>query len=139
WLLVDSAAAVDAPLESPLQVASALLDYTARYGTDPDGGIWRHGPLGKPATDLNYEWWAQAEALMAFAVMRGHTGSDEFGDRLRATWAFIHAYCVDPIVGEWHELLDPDRRGRGPKGSAWKVGSHSTRALLDAAALLRAG
>jgi len=43
------------------------------------------------------------------------------------------------VVGEWHDLLGPDRRGQGPKGSGWKAGYHSTRALLDAAALLRDG
>jgi mannobiose 2-epimerase len=139
WLLVDSAAAVDAALEAPLQVATTMLDYAARFGTDPDGGVWRQGPLGKPASDRTYEWWSQAEALMAFALMLRRTGNDEYADRLRAVWAFIRAYCLDPVVGEWHDLLDPDRRGQGPKGSGWKAGYHSTRALLDAAALLRDG
>ena len=137
WMLVDSAAAVDAPLDAPLRVASAMLDYVARYGTDPDGGIWRQGPLGKAVSDQNYETWAQAEALMAYAFMVGHTDDDTYADRLRAVWAFIRAYCIDPVVGEWHDVLDPDRRGQGPKGSPWKAGYHSTRALLDAAALLR--
>jgi mannobiose 2-epimerase len=140
WLLVDAAAAVDAPLDTPLQVAQRLLDYVARYGTDPDGGIWRQGPLGKSATDRHYEWWSQAEALMAYAVMLGRTEGeirDAYADRLRAVWGFIRVSCIDPVVGEWHDLLGPDRRGRGPKGSGWKAGYHSTRALLDAAALLR--
>jgi len=140
WLLVDSADAVDASLEAPLRVATTLLDYVAKYGTDPDGGIWRQGPLGKRVTDRNYEWWAQAEALLAFAVMLRRTGDADdadYADRLRAVWGFIRAYCVDPVIGEWHDLLGPDRRGQGPKGSGWKAGYHSTRALLDAAALLR--
>ncbi len=139
WLLLDSAAAVGAPLEAPLRVATTMLDYVARFGTDPDGGIWRQGPLGKPVTDRNYEWWAQAEALMAYASMLRHTDYGEYADRLRAVWAFIRAYCIDPVVGEWHDLLGPDRRGQGPKGSPWKAGYHSTRALLDAAVLLRDG
>jgi mannobiose 2-epimerase len=139
WLLADSAAAVDAPLEAPLRVATSMLDYVARYGTDPEGGIWRRGRLGKAASDRSYEWWAQAEAVMAYAVMLDGTEDPQFADRLRAVWSFIRAYCIDPVVGEWHELLDPDRRPGGPKGSGWKAGYHSTRALLDAAALLRAG
>jgi len=139
WMLLDSAAAVGAPLEAPRRVATTMLDYCARFGTDPDGGIWRQGPLGKPVTDRNYEWWSQAEALMAYASMLRHTDDGEYADRLRAVWAFIRAYCIDPVVGEWHDLLGPDRRGQGPKGSPWKAGYHSTRALLDAAVLLRDG
>jgi mannobiose 2-epimerase len=142
WLLVDSAAAIGAPMDAPVQVAERMLDYVARYGTDSEGGIWRQGPLGKPVTDRHYEWWAQAEALMAYAVMLGQTEGDRrevYADRLRAVWAFIRRYCIDAVVGEWHDLLGPDRRGQGPKGSGWKAGYHSTRALLDAAALLRAG
>jgi cellobiose epimerase len=142
WLLVDSASAVGAPLDAPIQAAERMLDYVARYGTDAEGGIWRRGPLGKPVTDQHYEWWSQAEALMAYAVMLERTEGkrrDEYADRLRTVWAFIRRYCIDPVVGEWHDLLDAERHGQGPKGSAWKAGYHSTRALLDAAALLRAG
>ena len=139
WLLVDSGAAIDVSLEAPLRVATTLLDYAARFGTDAEGGIWRQGPLGKAANDLSYEWWSQAEALMAYAVMLRRTDDDRYADRLRAVWSFIRAYCIDPVVGEWHDLLGPDRRGQGPKGSPWKAGYHSTRALLDAATLLRDG
>ena len=138
-MLLDSADAINAPADAARQVATTMIDYTARFGTDPDGGIWRWGPLGKPPSDRYYETWAQAEALMGFTMMLRRTEDDVYADRLRAVWAFIRAYCVDPVVGEWHELLDPDRRGHGPKGSLWKAGYHSTRALLDAAALLRAG
>ena len=139
WMLLDAADVVDAPADAALRVATTMLDYTARFGTDPDGGIWRWGPLGKPPSDRHYETWAQAEALMGFAAMLHRSGNPECADRLRAVWSFIRAYCVDPVVGEWHELLDPDRPGHGPKGSLWKAGYHSTRALLDAAVLLRDG
>jgi mannose/cellobiose epimerase-like protein (N-acyl-D-glucosamine 2-epimerase family) len=71
--------------------------------------------------------------------MLHRSGNPEHADRLRAVWSFIRAYCIDPVVGEWHDLLGPDRRGQGPKGSPWKAGYHSTRALLDAAQLLRDG
>jgi len=138
WMLVDAAVAVEAPLDAPLGVAATMLDYVARFGTDPEGGIWRYGPLGKAVNDRHYEWWAQAEALMAYAFMLQHTGDDGYADRLRAVWSFIRAYCIDSAVGEWHDLLTPDRRGQGPKGSPWKAGYHSTRALLDTAAVLRA-
>jgi mannobiose 2-epimerase len=139
WMLVDTADAVGAPVDPAVRVGAAMLDYVARLGTDADGGIWRQGPLGKPRSDEYYEWWAQAEALMASAVMLRRTDDPVYAERLRAVWSFIRAYCIDPVVGEWHDLLDPERRGQGPKGSPWKAGYHSTRALLDAAVLLRDG
>jgi mannose/cellobiose epimerase-like protein (N-acyl-D-glucosamine 2-epimerase family) len=76
---------------------------------------------------------------MAFALMFRRTGNNDYADRLRAVWAFIRTYCVDPVVGEWHDLLGPDRRGQGAKGSGWKAGYHATQALLDAAVLMRGG
>jgi mannobiose 2-epimerase len=138
WMLVDSADAVGAHQESARATAARMAAYVHQHGTDPEtGGIWRSGTIGRSANDRRYEWWAQAEALMAAAWRVTETPDATEVERLRRIWTFIYTYVEDHVVGEWHDELDSERNGRGPKGSPWKAGYHSTRALLDGATLLR--
>lgn len=138
WMLVDSADAVGAHQHAARATAERMAAYVHRYGTDHEtGGIWRSGKLGRAADDRRYEWWAQAEALLAYAWRWSETGDEIEADRLRKVWSFIRRYVEDHVVGEWHDELDSARNGHGPKGGFWKDGYHSTRALLDGAALLR--
>jgi cellobiose epimerase len=138
WLLVDSADAVGAHQDAARATADRLAAYVQQYGTDPEtGGIWHSGNLGRTAGDRRYEWWAQAEALMAYTWRWTESFDTADADRLRRVWSFIRNHVEDRVVGEWHDELDTARNGQGPKGGAWKDGYHPTRALLDSATRLR--
>lgn len=138
WMLVDSADAVGVHQEAARATAVRMAAYVQQHGTDPEtGGVWRSGKVGRSADDRRYEWWAQAEALMAYAWRWAESFDPADADRLRQVWSFIRSHVEDHVVGEWHDELDSVRNGRGPKGGVWKDGYHSARALLDGAALLR--
>jgi len=119
--------------------ARTFLDYALQFGLDVDhGGVFSHGPLGRPATIREKIWWVQTEALVAFLL-----GYLVFRDS-RYWEAFLNVadFCLrrlyDPEHGEWFASTDEEGTPRQTdKGSEWKAAYHVTQACAYADEYLR--
>lgn len=78
-------------------------------------------------------WWCQAEALVGFFGAWGRGGGDRYLKAALDVRAFIDAYLVDPLLGDWRWGVDASGRPLPgyPKGGNWKTGYHNGRACME--------
>ena len=68
WMLVDSADAVGVHSGTAARATGERMpDYVPKFGTDPERRDLAFGAGRSVGRRRRYEWWAQAEALMAYA------------------------------------------------------------------------
>lgn len=140
WLLHDACDAAGQSFSPYLDLCRGLWKYALRYGWDNDrGGFFYTGDFNQPADNRVKSWWVQAEALVSALTMWKLTGEPDYFERFRKTWQFVTSFQIDRERGEWHESVQPDGRGTGNKGSAWKAAYHNGRAMIECERLLRAG
>jgi mannobiose 2-epimerase len=149
YLMLDASAALghrDDP--ATIAVGKKKVDYALRHGWDTSrGGLYDGGfESGKDGSVAivrdTKEWWAQAEALNTFLLMSAHYPDDtlRYFDKFCTQWAFCDRYLIDRKHGGWFwDALDtkPDARF-SPKGSIWKAEYHTSRAMMNCIARLRA-
>ena len=83
--------------------------------------------------DETRTWWVQAEALLAFATLRG----EGFEDELARQWKWIARYMVDHERGGTYASVSRDGQVLDArKGGVWKAAYHDGRALLYVTKLL---
>lgn len=111
-----------------MALAEKIVDRVVRYGIDREfGGVFVEGSTSGPATDLQKEFWQQAEAMAG----------------LLEAYEFVHRFVLDRMVthtpGEWLALLERDGKPVWTHmGSSWKINYHSFRAVLGASRRLGA-
>jgi N-acylglucosamine 2-epimerase len=105
-----------------------LFSYLDAGGIEPEAIDWF-----KETNSLwdDKVWWANAEALCAYAYAYENTKDEE--DMRR--FARQHEYCkdrfYDPEYGEWYERLHRDGSVKvSDKGTEWKCAFHLVRALV---------
>lgn len=134
WLLVEAAEALEDSelVEQVTPIAVAMADAVLTDGVDKDGGIWNEAaPSG--LTNMNKDWWPQAEAMVGFFNAYQLTGERRFEQASRHSWDFIQRHIVDHTYGEWYWGVGPDGAPlqRGPKISPWKCPYHNSRACME--------
>lgn len=144
WLLVEATRVLGDPALTARARALALriADVTNAQGVDADGGVFMEGGPGGP-TNMNKEWWEQAEAAVGFMNAYQISGSPAYlADALRS-WRFIQERFVDRRNGDWHNMLRRDgtpimeehgRNGRtypSAKLSVWKCPYHNSRSCME--------
>jgi len=144
WLLVEAAEVLGDPdlITRAKQEALAIAAATAAEGIDQDGGVYSEGNPRGP-TNMNKEWWEQAESVVGF--FNAYRISGNPGDFAHAmnSWNFIQEKLVDRKNGDWHNTL---RRDGSPiltftthsgkiisnaKLSVWKCPYHNSRCCLE--------
>jgi mannobiose 2-epimerase len=134
WLLCEAAEVLDEPdiTSRARRLALRLAQITLAEALDEDGGLCYEGRASK-VTDLNREWWPQAESVVGFLNAYELSGDLSFLETARKAWLFIEKYFIDQENGEWFWRID--RNGRPDpaelKVSQWKGPYHNVRACLE--------
>lgn len=143
YLLVEAAAALGKPDDAETwRVARSLVDHALDWGWDEKyGGFYYKGEaFAGEAFDTHKDWWTQAEGVNALLLMHrkygGSTG--RYWDAFMKEWAFIEAYLIDPIHGGWYDGTTREGTliGDGHKAGPWKANYHTSRSLMNVAAML---
>jgi len=135
WLICEAADVVgDQALRSRARtVAVKMADAVLAAGFDTEfGGVyWDSTPDGHLNT--NKDWWPQAEAVVGYLNAYQISGRAEHLEAATKTWAFIDAFVIDHLGGEWYTRVSregvpvPDL----PKVDFWKCPYHDARAMLE--------
>jgi len=143
YLLVESAEALGMPDDAKTwRIARLLVDHALDWGWDDQhGGFFEKGEsFNGPAFDRTKVWWTQAEGLNALLLMHLRYGAktDRYWQAFTKEWAFIERHLIDPDHGGW--FMETTREGTligdGRKATPWKANYHTSRALMNVAAML---
>ncbi|MBL8093805.1 MAG: AGE family epimerase/isomerase [Anaerolineales bacterium] len=139
WLLNRAADVLGTPADRYAALTRRLVDHALQYGLDEVyGGVYRDGPHEGPALVRDKEWWQNCEALVGFLDAYERLGDPRYLEAFFKTWDFAHTNMINPVVGEWRQLLT--RTGEvivGDIGNPWKAIYHSGRAVLESIQRLR--
>ena len=135
WLVLEAADALGDPAmrerakEMSLRLASSVLE----EGFDEEHGGLFCGTDARGVLDTDKEWWPQAEAIVGFVNAFTESGSEDYLDAARATWAFARRYVRDLEGGEWHRRVSRSGEVRPghEKVGPWKCPYHNARACLE--------
>jgi cellobiose epimerase len=144
WLLVEAAVVQGDPalIARARKEAVEIADVTRAQGVDTDGGVYSEGDPSGP-TDMDKEWWEQAESAVGFLNAYQISGDPGyFADAIRS-WNFIEDKLVDRVDGDWYDTLRRDATPileiKGPGGmtfptaklSVWKCPYHNSRSCME--------
>jgi len=143
YLIAEAAETLGRPDDpAAWRVARRLVDHALDWGWDGEhGGFYDKGEaFNGEAFDRKKVWWTQAEGLNALLVLhkkyRGET--DRYGRAFLKQWDFIERHMIDPEHGGW--FMETTREGKligdGAKATPWKAAYHTSRALMNVAALI---
>jgi mannobiose 2-epimerase len=132
WLLLE---ALDALGEDPHDYDDLIrksYEHALRYGIDREhGGVYVEGSHDGPATDLEKEFWQQAEIMNGMLAGYLHWGEERLLEAYENIHDFVMEKMVHHPVGEWWPLLHPDGRPIWTHMShSWKVNYHTIRAVI---------
>lgn len=135
WLLVEAAEQLgDTDLVTRAKAAAReIAQATLTKGLDRDGSIFNEGESHGP-TDLNKDWWPQAEATVGFLNAYQLSHDPKYWAATQQLWRFIGEKVVDRQQGDWWESLERDgtpRKRWRSKLSIWKCPYHNSRACLE--------
>jgi cellobiose epimerase len=145
YLLVEAAEALGMPDDPKTwRVARSLVDHALDWGWDDEhGGFYDKGDVfAGRAFDTTKVWWTQAEGLNALLRMHRKFGdrTDRYWKAFLKQWGFIERHQLDPAHGGWFGEVSREGRliGDGRKATQWKANYHTSRALMNVAAMLGA-
>jgi mannobiose 2-epimerase len=143
YLLVEAAEALGKPDDEPTwRVARLLVDHALDWGWDDEhGGFYDKGDaFAARAYDTTKVWWTQAEGLNTLLLMHRKYGAvtDRYRKAFQKQWDFIRNHQLDPEHGGWYGDVSREGRrlGEGRKATQWKANYHTSRALMNVAAML---
>ena len=134
WLLCEASEVLGDKqvIKKVKEVAVKMAQATYEEGIDCDGGILNEAS-SRGFTDLNKDWWPQAEAVVGFLNAYQLTGNEHFWDASYRCWQFIEQHIIDKEHGEWFWGVNrkgdflKDREKAGP----WKCPYHNSRACFE--------
>lgn len=133
WGLAEAVRMAGMSVSPYVDLMRASFAYCQRYGYDAaEGGFYRAGQLSQPASDKAKTASAQAEAMVAALELYRLTGSTEYFEVFRKTWAYCEKNLVDRENGDWFEVA-----GEGPKASVERAGYRHGRAMVECLVRLR--
>ena len=143
YLLVEAAEALGRAKDPQTwKVARLLVDHALDWGWDNEhGGFYDKGEsFAGEAFDRKKVWWTQAEGLNALLLMHAKfkADTDRFEKAFWKQWSFIEKHMIDPVHGGWYAETTREGQllGNGAKASQWKANYHTSRALMNVAAML---
>ena len=133
WLFLHALDVLGEPVDPWKEKLAALARHSAMYGVDERyGGIFVEGPRDGPASEMQKEFWQQAESLVGFLDAYLLLGDRIYWDAFVKVFDFVWTKMINHDVGEWFALLDRDGTVRWDYlGHAWKNNYHTTRSMIQ--------
>ncbi|MGC9342770.1 MAG: AGE family epimerase/isomerase, partial [Bacteroidales bacterium] len=133
WLLRESAMAIEDQQEiDRFSDVCVNLANSAMEAIRPIGGLIHEYDRIKEIEE-EYEWWAQAEAIVGFLEAWKITGDEKYLDIASGIREFIEKYFVDKHYGEWYYRVNKEGKPLEgyEKAGFWKCPYHSVRMCLE--------
>lgn len=130
WLYWHSLKILGKSEEAGVKRLEPILDHTYAQGIDWQyGGLFVEGPRCGSATDMEKEFWQQAEAWVGFLEAYRLTGCERYAQAFRKMHEFIFSNVINTELGEWYPLLHRDGSIKWDyMGHNWKICYHTLRA-----------
>ncbi|MFP3959112.1 MAG: AGE family epimerase/isomerase [Spirochaetaceae bacterium] len=132
WLLLEALDALGADPHGYDALIEKTYAHALRYGIDYDhGGVYVEGSHTGPATDLEKEFWQQAEVMNGMLAAYLHWGDERYYDAYENVHDFVMRHMIHRGSGEWWPLLRPEGTPIWTHMShSWKVNYHTIRAVI---------
>jgi len=134
WLLHESALCVgDDNLIEGVSALSVNIAKAVLPAITTKGGLIHEGNRRTSHISGELEWWAQAEAVVAFINVFKLTHDNIWLDRAMGSSRYIDRYFTDHVNGEWYYRVD-EKGNPIPtyeKAGFWKCPYHNTRMCLE--------
>ena len=133
WLLIHALEILGIDPGTYSSLLRTIFDHTVRNGIDEEfGGVFVEGPHAGGVSDMEKEFWQQAEVLIgmldAFLMFKDPVYWNAYKN--------VHRFVIDKMVnkgvGEWWPLLT--RRGDPiwtHMSHSWKVNYHTVRSMVQ--------
>ncbi len=134
WLVHEAALILgDKELIYEVELRVPMITDAALAGLHAAGGILHEGDRAGKHSDNEFEWWPQAEALVALLDTWEVTKQEKYIDQALKTAQFISDNFIDRENGEWFYRVGLDGRPitSYPKAGMWKCPYHNGRACLE--------
>jgi mannobiose 2-epimerase len=134
WLVHESALILqDKELITKVEERVPPITDAALKGLHPTGGLLHEGDREGKHLDHEFEWWPQAEALVALVNNYEITKNERYLDIAVKISEFISKYFFDVDNGEWFYRVDLEGKPilSYPKAGMWKCPYHNGRACLE--------
>jgi mannose/cellobiose epimerase-like protein (N-acyl-D-glucosamine 2-epimerase family) len=139
WLLLEALEVLEHDLHALDSLIGKSYQHALRYGIDPDyGGVFVEGSHNGPATDLEKEFWQQAELMNGSLAAYLHWRDERYLTAYENVHKFVMEKMINHEVGEWWPLLTRDGKPIWTHMShSWKVNYHTVRAAVRCCGLLQ--
>lgn len=133
WLLMHAMDVIGENREDWLKIAQKQLDHTVANGIDHEfGGVYVEGPHSGGVSDMEKEFWQQAEVLIGMLEGCLRFNTDKYWEPYMKVHRFTFDKGINHAVGEWWPLLT--REGEPiwrHMSHSWKVNYHSIRSMIQ--------
>lgn len=139
WLYLHSLRVLKKDPKLGIEKVLPLVNHARDFGVDVDyGGIYVEGLMNGNATDLEKEFWQQAEALVGFLELYCLTNDQSYWDAFERVYHFVFEKMIHWDVGEWFPLLSREGKVKWDyMGHHWKISYHTVRSIVQVVLRLR--
>jgi mannose/cellobiose epimerase-like protein (N-acyl-D-glucosamine 2-epimerase family) len=139
WLYLHSLTVRGQDRRAGLPRTQPIFEHTLAHGVDPQyGGLFTEGHRQHGATEMNKEFWQQAEALVGFLDAFELTGDERYWQAFRNIHDFVFKRMIHWEQGEWFPLLARDGTVLWDyMGHNWKICYHTIRSMCEVIVRLR--
>jgi mannobiose 2-epimerase len=139
WLYLHSLTIRGQDRREGLLRTQPIFEHTLAHGVDPQyGGLFTEGHRQHGATEMNKEFWQQAEALVGFLDAFELTGDERYWQAFCNIHDFVFKRMIHWEQGEWFPLLARDGTVLWDyMGHNWKICYHTIRSMCEVIVRLR--
>jgi len=139
WLLLEALEVLEHDPHALDSLIGKAYEHALRYGIDRDyGGVFVEGSHKGPATELEKEFWQQAELMNGLLTAYLHWNDDRYLTAYQNVHDFVMEKMINHQFGEWWPLLTREGKPIWTHMShSWKVNYHTIRAAVSCCDLLQ--
>ena len=133
WLLLHALEILKASHLKYNSLLKTIFDHIVANGIDYDfGGVYVEGPHSGGVSDMEKEFWQQAELLIGFLDAYLIFKDRSYWEAFRNIHRFVFEKVINKRTGEWYPLLS--REGKPiwtHMGHSWKINYHTVRSMIQ--------
>lgn len=133
WLLLHALEILKISPENYRDIFKTIFEHTIRNGIDREfGGVFVEGPNSGGVSDMEKEFWQQAEVLIgmleAFLLLK----DPDYLSAYESVHRFVFDKMINKGVGEWYPLMTREGEPIWTHMShSWKINYHTVRAMVE--------
>ena len=123
-----------APLDDYEHIIKKQLNHAVKNGIDYEyGGVYVEGPHAGGVSDMEKEFWQQAEVMIGMLEATLRFGDEKYFKAYENVHRFVFEKGINHKIGEWWPLTNRE----GTKqiwthmSHSWKVNYHTVRCMIQ--------